>query len=151
MKATVGFIFFMLFLAGIAFVSLRGFREPAEPVTSAEQLQDVAWRPTNIGDTRLDDGTGAFVQFNSDREMAGHSGCNRFFGQYELKDGQLIFGLIGSTKISCAQQPDNEIEDAFLAALAETRSARRAGSVLVFKNADDDNLLRFTGVDRREQ
>lgn len=149
MKATVGFIFFLLFLAGIAFVSLRG-REPAEPVTSAEQLQDAAWRPTNIGDRRLDEGTGAFLQFNSDREMAGHGGCNRFFGQYELKDGQLVFGLIGATKMSCPQ-PDNEIEDAFLAALAETRSALRAGSVLAFKNAEDDTLLRFTSVDRQEK
>ena len=38
MKAAYGFIFFMLFLAGIAFVNLRGMQDAEESrITAAEQ------------------------------------------------------------------------------------------------------------------
>ena len=44
-----------------------------------------------------------FIQFQSGRRIAGHGGCNRFFGSYSQSNGRLTFGPLGSTKMMCPQ------------------------------------------------
>jgi heat shock protein HslJ len=150
MKATVGFIFFMLFLAGLAFVNVRSMKDTADAaIISADQLTDVGWRPTNLGDMVVDEETRMFVQFNADGEMAGHAGCNRIFGSYQVSEGQLVFGPIGATRMACDPVTDS-LEISFLEALGNTTNAARVDDRLAFRDDTGQNLLRFTAVDRVE-
>lgn len=51
------------------------------------------------------------------RHASGFSGCNRFAGSYELKDGLLSFGPLAGTRMACVG-PGADIEGPFLDALA---------------------------------
>lgn len=150
MKATVGFIFFMLFLAGIALVNLRGMKENADAaVISADQVTDVAWQLVNLGDMVVDEDTEMFIQFNEEAQMVGHAGCNRIFGDYTVENEKLTFGPIGATRMAC-DVTANSHEIAFLEALGSTTNAARVGQRLALRNDVGENLLRFTAIDRVE-
>jgi len=153
MRASAGFLFFMLFLAGLAFVNLRGMRESSPvPVTSAEQLADVAWRPTNIAEMRLADDTRMTMRFDTGGKVAGDAGCNRFTGSYALKDGKLTFGTLVTSRMACPE-PANSFEISFLEALDNTRTAVRAGDRLSLRDDKARSLLRLVkgvGSDQRK-
>jgi heat shock protein HslJ len=51
------------------------------------------------------------------RHASGFSGCNRYMGNYALKDGKLSFDAIASTRMACNTAGD-QIEGAYLNALA---------------------------------
>lgn len=50
------------------------------------------------------------------RHANGFSGCNRFMGSYELKDGKLTVGPLAGTRMACAT-PGGELEGPYLDAL----------------------------------
>ncbi|HEY1610535.1 MAG TPA: META domain-containing protein [Paraburkholderia sp.] len=50
------------------------------------------------------------------RHASGFSGCNRFAGDYTLKDGLLSFGPLAGTRMACVG-PGGDIEGPFLQAL----------------------------------
>jgi putative lipoprotein len=151
MKASIAFIFFMLFLAGIAFVNLRGMQGDADTiVTSPDQLVDVAWRPTHLGEMAVDDDTRIVLQFNADGRLGGNGGCNRFFGSYEFSaEGNLVIGMVGATRMAC-QEPVDSIETAFLEALGNVEGAARVDNRLALKDSSDTTLARFVAVTRDE-
>lgn len=148
MKASAAFVFFLLFLAGLAFVNLYDMQGGADSIVSApEQLTDVAWRPIRLGEMAIDDDTSMFLQFNSDGRIIGHGGCNRMFGSYRFEDGQLIFGMVGATRMACGE-PSDSFETAFLEALDNTRSGARAVDRLALRDAEDHTVVRFVSMDR---
>jgi heat shock protein HslJ len=150
MKATVGFIFFMLFLAGLAFVNLKGMKDASDyQVTSADQLTDVSWRLTNLGEMNVEPDTRMSIRFETDGKMGGDAGCNRFFGSYELTDGKLVFGLVAATRMACPE-PANSLEISFLEALSATSTAARAESRLALKDEQGLTVLRFVANERDE-
>jgi heat shock protein HslJ len=51
------------------------------------------------------------------RHASGFSGCNRYMGTYELKDGKLSFGPLAGTRMACST-PGGQIEGDYLDALA---------------------------------
>lgn len=143
MRASVGFIFFMLFLAGFAFVTLKSMNDSSDSaITSTAGLAGTAWRATHIGEMRLQDDAGIVIQFNEDTSVAGNSGCNQFFGDYKLVEGLLEFGPLGSTRMACPE-PANSFEISFLQALGEARSAARAESRLVMRDSKGTIVTRF--------
>ncbi|MDH3987872.1 MAG: META domain-containing protein [Gammaproteobacteria bacterium] len=148
MKSTIAFMFFMLFLAGIAFVSLRGMQDTEDAlVTTASQLADVAWRPTHLGEMTIDEETEMRIQFEVTGQFGGHGGCNRFFGSYELTDEALVIGPIGATRMACPE-PSMSMEMSYFEALNGTKSAHRIGNRLAVKNDSGENLVRFVATDR---
>jgi len=139
MKASVGFIFFMLFLAGLAFVNLKGMKDQSETVVnSASDLAGTAWRPTHIGEMRLQSDSEMMVQFNSDNSVVGYSGCNRFLGDYKFVEGSLEIGLKGATRMVCPE-PVNSFEISFMEALQAARILSRVESRLAMR--DDKNII----------
>ena len=150
MKATVGFIFFMLFLAGLAFVNLKGMQDASDyEVTSADQLTDVAWRLTNLGEMNVEPDTRMSIRFEVAGKMGGDAGCNRFFGSYELTEGKLVFGPVAATRMACPE-PDNSLEISFLEALSTTSTAARAESRLALKDEQGLTVLKFVAIERDE-
>jgi len=148
MKAAFAFIFFMLFLAGIAFVNLKGAQE--QSAATPADVSVSAWRPTHIGEMRLDDDGDMFVQFEADGQVSGHGGCNRFFGTYELANGALQIGALGSTRMACAE-PAMSFELAFLEALQSPSATTLVADKLIFRIAQDEVTLRFVAIDKKAE
>ena len=123
MKAATGFLFFLLFLAGLALVNLKGMQANRDTrVQSAEELMDTAWRLEYLGAMALDTDSHVFFQFHANGTVRGHGGCNSFYGDYLLDNGQLKIGPLGATRMACPE-PVMSYEITFLEAL---HSAQRA-------------------------
>jgi heat shock protein HslJ len=147
MKAPVGFIFFMLFLAGLLFVNLKGMQGQSDSViTAAAEIAATAWRPTHIGEMRLADDSGMTIQFSSFENVAGHSGCNDFFGHYSLVDGHFEFGPLSITRMACPE-PANSFEISFMDALQASRTLTRTDTRLVMRDDKDVIVARFIAID----
>ena len=61
----------------------------------------------------------------------GFAGCNNFFSSYKAGEEKLRFGKLGSTKMLCPTDEENEQEKAYLKALKATRSYETEGVRLV--------------------
>ncbi len=149
MKASAGFIFFMLFLAGIALVNLKSMQQRTGTIImSASEIADKAWRPTYLGEMQLSDDSRMIIRFLAGIEssIAGHSGCNRFTANYELFEGAMKIDSIVSTRMACPE-PDNSLEKSFLEALHSARSLARKEDRLVMKDQSGLIVARFTATD----
>jgi len=108
-------------------------QKTAEPqaADSSVQLLGTTWKLTELN------GQVIVVQNEKRRpnlvlqvegKAGGHSGCNRFFGGYELDSLKLRFSQLASTRMAC---PDGmELETAFLKALGSTTGFKLSGSTL---------------------
>ena len=121
MKAIVGFAFFLLFLAGFAFVMMFG-RETAEQnmAGGGASLTGVHWRLVSMAGDSIAEESGIFVSIDVDGSVKGHGGCNGFFGSLEKTQTGLEFGPLGATRMACPE-PIMSREMDFLEALQETR------------------------------
>ncbi|MDR5731521.1 META domain-containing protein [Caballeronia sp. LZ025] len=52
------------------------------------------------------------------RRASGFSGCNRYTGAYDLKDGKLSFGPLAGTRMACPSQSSGALEQPYLNGLA---------------------------------
>lgn len=148
MKGLAGFMFFLLFLAGLALVNLRGVQDQSvTAVSSGEELTDTAWQPTHLGEMRLPDDTKMFVQFNADGSITGFGGCNQFSGDYEVATNALSIGQISSTRMAC-EEPINSYELTFLESLQIANTASRLDARLVLRDSSGSILTRFTATPR---
>ncbi|MDA0994163.1 MAG: META domain-containing protein [Proteobacteria bacterium] len=151
MRGAIGFIFFLLFLAGFAFVNLQGVKDrPDSAVTSTGDVAGSAWRATHIGEMRLQEHSEITMQFESDENIVGHSGCNRFMGTYEFSDGILKIGPLRVTRMACPE-PDNSLEISFLQALQSASALSRSEARLVVRNEKKDIVARFIATDRNDE
>ena len=74
-----------------------------------------------------------------DDAVAGTSGCNRYFGSYEVDGGSISFGTLGGTEMAC--EPSlMELESAYLAALGDVRDHQEGGGELVL-SGDEVRLV----------
>ena len=121
MKAIVSFAFFLLFLAGIAFVTLQG-RQMAQRSTlgGGAGLTGISWRPVLVGNEAIPEDSGIFVSFEVDGSIKGRGGCNNFSGSLQQTKSGIEVGPLGATRIACPQ-PIMGRETAFLEALQKTK------------------------------
>lgn len=76
------------------------------------------------------------------QEVSGFAGCNRFFGNYILKDNLIKFQPLASTKIMC-ENSKNKIETQLLDALTSITSFSLKENELILK-ADTTTLITAT-------
>lgn len=62
-----------------------------------------------------------------DDAVSGTSGCNRYFGSYEVNGGSISFGTLGGTEMAC-DPALMQLESAYLAALGDVRDHRGAAA-----------------------
>ncbi len=149
MKASAGFAFFLLFLAGYALISLRDMGEQAQiSVPTIAELSAVAWRPSHIGEMRLADDSRLFVQFEIDGRYAGYAGCNQFFGSYQLTGKLINIEPLGSTRMACPVQ-ETSFEIAFFESLQSAVAVARADKRLALSNEQGQTVARFDAIDRK--
>ena len=144
MKSIVGFAFFLLFLAGFAFVFLQGkqSRPPLAHQAGPLSFMDVHWRPVSVGDVAVADDTVMFVRFETHEKITGHAGCNRFFGSFEVQETGFQVGPLGSTRMACPE-PVMSIEQEFLRAIEEMKHFLTSPDSMQLLDGDNDTLARF--------
>jgi heat shock protein HslJ len=143
MRQTLGFLFFMLFLAGFAFVTLKNLRS-AESIRNANGENDKisivsgSWNDpaTSAGNDQV-----IFVRFHPDGKISGFAGCNSFFGTYVATDRTLVVGPLGATRMACSAAIMQR-EMAFLARVESAAVYTIAARVLTL-TADDGASLQL--------
>jgi heat shock protein HslJ len=148
MKATAGFGFFLLFLAGIALVSFMSMSERANTVPTVEQLSASAWRPSNIGEMQVDSDSEMFVQFAADGQLTGHGGCNNFFSRYRLEENKIHVDPISVTRKSCGSEIMS-MELSFIESLQLATTINGVGKRMAMRNDQGQATLRFVAIDRQ--
>jgi putative lipoprotein len=114
---------------------------------SAEELSGSEWRPTQLAASALPSQSKLFVQFKGDGKLAGHGGCNRFFGQYKISGNEISISPIGSTRMACPE-PVLDLEMAFFAALESAKTYRRDKINLVLFDEAGKEQARLIQTDR---
>jgi heat shock protein HslJ len=84
----------------------------------------------------------AFMEFHThESRIVGNTGCNNFFGQYQLLDmNRIRFGKIGATLMAC---PDLTTEESLLIALEDADNYSISDGVLSLNKAKMAPLARF--------
>jgi len=142
MKATIGFGFFLLFLAGIALVTLKGRQMAEQGMTGGGAgLTGINWRPVMVGNQVIPEDSGMYVSFDVDGSIKGHGGCNGFFGSLQQSDSEsgIEVGPLGATRMACEDQVMNR-ETGFLEAVQKTRNFETNKDGLRLLD-DDGNML----------
>lgn len=84
----------------------------------ARLLQGVAWQVQQLNGEDIS-AHGVTLQFMADGNIAGRSGCNRYFGRYEISGEGIQINGVGGTKMACEQKAMS-IEYGFLDELSKT-------------------------------
>lgn len=111
--------------------------------TAAGTLEGTEWRLTELAGQPAHDPTPTLHLDAAQRRASGSTGCNSFFGPYELRGDSLRFGELASTRRACLDPEANRQERAYLDALGGTRSWRLAEATLVL-SGEPGELARFS-------
>lgn len=100
-----------------------------------------AWTVEAIGDAGVLDQTEPSLIIQADGRVNGSSGCNRYSGTATLRDNEMGFGALASTRMACAAAV-MEQEQAFLSALESVAGWREeADGRLELLGADGKTLM----------
>ncbi len=133
-----------ILLATVLISCMTSQRADTEP--SAMGIEDSEWQLIEVGGAPVSPLPGErqpFITFDETKKRAtGFSGCNNFFGSYELNGSSLVLGPIAATRKFCAGAA-GEAEMKFMAALEQSRRWElRDGALLLL--IDGEVLARLT-------
>jgi heat shock protein HslJ len=134
---------------------------PTDPYSPAatQLLDDTQWELTNwtdasgqpralphAGPNNAQPLTLDFSTASGRRQASGFSGCNRFAGAYDLKDGKLTFGPLAGTRMACVSGAGAALERPYLDALAHiAKSGVQMNPPPALKlTLDDGQVLTFS-------
>ncbi|MDP1775643.1 MAG: META domain-containing protein, partial [Moraxellaceae bacterium] len=78
------------------------------------------WQVKSIRGKALPDTVKVTISLDEER-VYGTSGCNRYFGSYQLTGEGLSFGQIAGTLMACIDEKASQAEREFLPALGDVR------------------------------
>ncbi len=130
---------FLLRYAAIA-LAVLAIAWPTTPPTARASLAGSEWRVVEIAGTPSPvAGTLRFTLTS----IRGKAACNAFFGAFRESDGNIEIAGINETGNICSGRMD--LERAFLDALAQARSYKLDGSILVLIDAAGRSIARLAG------
>ena len=137
-------------LTAAVLVACGGAGEAAPQAEAAEetmadepQLVGVEWVAVSIAGQPAHEEVRSTINFDDEGLAFGEAGCNTFRGAYELEGDGISFGPMASTRMFC-EDPRQEQEDRYLAALATVTRYEIAGGELRLLPADGGEPTRFT-------
>lgn len=141
MKTIVGFAFFLLFLAGIAFVTMQG-KQLGQVGSSGAEITGIKWRAVSVGEEAIPANSDIYIQFEVDGSIKGHAGCNGFFGSLEQRDSGVGVGPLGATRMACPD-PIMSRELTFIDAVQKMASFQSTSDTLSLLDEESDVLAEF--------
>lgn len=132
MNRIIGFTFFLLLLAAVAFITLKDMKPIADsnadtPITGTD------WRPVSIGDQVVAGDTRLHLRFEVDGKLNGNGGCNSFFGNYTLSESGIDISPIGATRMACPE-PQMELEGKFFLLLEKAKKIESRANRLILSD-----------------
>jgi heat shock protein HslJ len=94
------------------------------------------WKVVSINDKIVSEKSKALIEFKEDGKIGGNNGCNNFFGSFSLKDSNIKFGLMGSTKMLCHEEA-NLTEMTFNKAISTASTIEHKDDTIVIKSKED--------------
>jgi heat shock protein HslJ len=125
--------FVLLTFIVIVFVILSACSGGEDP------LDGTAWQLGSFGKSNLLPGAQITAEF-ADGQVSGSSGCNSYFGSYEVKGDKITFGAMGSTLMAC-QEDVMAQEQEFLSYVGEAKSFVIRDNRLVISRPDGGTLI----------
>jgi heat shock protein HslJ len=135
-------------LTGLALLVVSGLilSACAAQGTSAS-LAGTSWKLVSYGpagnQTSAAPGIETHLDFSRDGTVSGNLGCNSFSGNYEVKNGNLIFSQMISTMMAC-QEPQMTQETTALQVMNGTVPFQLTGNSLKIFDVSDVNAIEFT-------
>lgn len=107
---------------------------------AAERLQGV-WRVTALNGDALSAASRAHIEFSDPPRLTGNAGCNRFFGIYEYRQGELeVDEALGASKMLC-QPSVMALENRLLSYLPHSRQVHFDGKRLELRDRQGRLLI----------
>lgn len=112
-----------------------------------QTLEETEWVLNGIADLENEAVVSTWVDREitavfTDGQVGGSAGCNSYFASYEVTNGQITVGPIGSTKMLCDDER-NQRETEFLAALQNVAGYSISRNSLTLTDAAGNGLLFF--------
>jgi len=96
-----------------------------------------------IEEEEIPEGADVTLTFGEDGSLSGNSGCNNYFADYTLEKGRLEIGMIGSTKMACADGDLMDLESKYLNKFGQVEAAYVNGDSLFLMNENGVAILSF--------
>jgi heat shock protein HslJ len=117
------------------------------PMNDNSTLQGTAWWVEDIAGKGVIDRSHTTIKFLEEGKVSGDTGCNRYFGSYEITGETLTFGPLASTRRACAESLMNQ-EMAFLETMAQVSHWTVAQTGLLhLHNPEGKSLIRASATD----
>jgi len=131
-----------LILTALACLALAGCKDDA-PATDPLALfgEKVEWKVTEIGGTPVPETVTVTMSVPEEGMLAGSSGCNRYSGKVEAREGRLHIGELAGTRMMCSE-PQMQAEQAFHSTIGRMSGAALEGDALVITDATGKVLIR---------
>ena len=114
-----------------------------------DALAGTRWGLVSYGspgaETAVIEGTEPSLDFESDNEVTGFTGCNDFAAQYAVTGDAVLFSQIVSTEVFCTGEGVMDQEDAYLEALETAETFERTEDQLRIWYGDGQRVLIFRG------
>lgn len=114
----------------------------AEAVTPATMaaIEGTTWQLVSYSETPVLPGSEITLEL-ADGRLNGSAGCNAYFADYQLENGQLIVNTAGSTKKFCGEPGVMEQESAYLRLIQQADNAITATENTLTIETPEGNLL----------
>ena len=106
-------------------------------------IPGTTWKAEIIADVVVADTVQSTISFNNSDQLSGKAGCNTFLGPYRLNGQQITFGPFAMTRMMC-EPTAAEQEDAFLMALAMTKTMEVDGDIMLLRDGTGSTLLQMS-------
>ena len=136
----------VLALATLALATLAlAACKPEAPAPAQDPLsllgQGVEWRITEIAGNTVPDNVTVTLSLPEAGRVAGSSGCNRYAGQLESRDGALQVGALVATRMMCGPA-QMQVEQAFHSTIDTAKGVRLVDGALEITDAAGKVVLR---------
>ncbi len=98
------------------------------------------WNLTELGSTSIEGINGASIIFLASNTLGGNTGCNNYFGTYNITNNEISLSNVGSTQMYCEKNIEKEF------ALAQKRVTNYIinKNILMLYNKDNKLEMQFT-------
>jgi putative lipoprotein len=114
--------------------------QPGNPLAGSE------WRPVEVRNVSIPEGTTLRVRFTGEGKLAGFAGCNHFFGGYKISNRTLTVSVLGTTRMACGDSITS-LETVFLDTLSSTTTFERHRVLLALFDREGAQIAKLAQTD----